>query len=85
MANILNAVPVHISGCASDDCTADGSSIRYEERETDYTTDETAFHRHIWANALELTTHPQVSGRLTSGTGFSAFGLACHISGLGKW
>lgn len=50
-----------------------------------YTTEEILEHREKWLQALESGNYQQCRGVLQDETGFCCLGVACEISGLGKW
>ena len=50
-----------------------------------WTPEEQRAHRELWAGALESGRYEQAIGALRDATGFCCLGVACEISGLGKW
>lgn len=50
-----------------------------------WTKRQQAAHRKAWVKALRSGEYEQVTGRLHRDGGFCCLGVACDISGLGKW
>jgi len=50
-----------------------------------YTAEEQAEHRKQWVAALRSAEYKQGKDRLRMGDKFCCLGVACDISGLGKW
>lgn len=52
-----------------------------------YTPEEQAYHRKLWSEALKSGAYRQGRGALkvNDGKAFCCLGVACDISGIGKW
>ena len=50
-----------------------------------WTKEQQAEHRKLWVEALRSGKYKQTRKRLRDETGFCCLGVACEVSGLGRW